>query len=355
MPSSSLRQFARRLTRPLTSPLDGRVADINRRVSDTRDTVEEQSAATSRALDGLTHELAAYASTAVESNSFVGVEMRRMEESFDALRSHVDEHELRIQTRLDDLEERAYFDRLNRVTNAPLEQLDGVVANLINHAEGHSGFAAQAGLWFNPPVTVELREGCARFAGVNERIVEVPFAMGALARVPPPARILDIGSAESTFPLSAAALGYEVTAVDLRSLPYSHPHLTSVATPFQDWDAGAARFDAAFLISTIEHFGLGAYGEPVEEGRSDRAAITRIGELLDDGGFLVLTTPYGYSSIDALERRYDEQGIAALLDGWEILDRRTAVRRDERTWTADEPGKDDEGVVMIIASPCRTG
>ena len=44
------------------------------------------------------------------------------------------------------------------------------------------------------------------------------------------ARILDIGSAESTFPLSAASLGYRVTAIDQRPLAYSHPNLESHAT-----------------------------------------------------------------------------------------------------------------------------
>ena len=53
-----------------------------------------------------------------------------------------------------------------------------------------------------------LSAGTATAMQVTERIVEVPFAMAALSRLEPGARILDIGSAESTFPLSAASLGY---------------------------------------------------------------------------------------------------------------------------------------------------
>ena len=219
----------------------------------------------------------------------------------------IDDQEVRLLARIDTVEDVGHVDRLNRAAEAALEEVDGAVANLVNRANGHRGFAAQAGLWFNPPVTVELGEGRARLATVNERIVEVPFALQALARLTPPARVLDIGSAESTFSLSVASLGYEVTALDLQPLPYSHPNLETVVGRLEDFDPGSERFDAAVLISTIEHFGLGAYGEPAGEDGADRAAIARVGELLTDDGFLVLTTPYGPARVDALERTYDEE------------------------------------------------
>ena len=222
MPSSPLKRLARRLTRPITGPLDGRVADINRRVGDARNAVERQGEAVSAQVTELTRELGAFATTATESNSYVGVEMRRFEESLEALRTHIDEREAQ-----------SYVVRLNEAAEAPLERLDGAVANLINHASGHRGFAAQAGLWFNPPVTVELGEGRARLAEVNERIVEMPFAFGALARLKPPARVLEIGSAESTFALSAASLGYQVTAVDLQPIPYAHPNCARWSGPLR--------------------------------------------------------------------------------------------------------------------------
>jgi hypothetical protein len=362
MQPSPLKRFARRIVRPLTKPVDGRVADINRRVDNTRSSVTTMS----ERVDELTRELGAYAATAAESNSYVGVEMRRFEEVFeaqrtsiDALKAHIDEHETRVLMRVDALDDKNYVERLDRAAQAPLEQLDGAVANLVNRADSHRGFAAQAGLWFNPPVTVELGESHARLATVNERIVELPFALGALARVTPPARILDIGSAESTFPLSVASLGYQVTALDLHPLPYSHPNLESVTGRFEDWEPGSERFEAAFLISTIEHFGLGAYGEPVGEDKADRAAIVRVGELLNDDGFLVLTTPYGPAHVDALERTYDEETLAALLEGWTVLDRRIVLRRDARTWIPGDRETDDvsegsqQGVVMVIAVPTR--
>lgn len=353
MPQSSLRSFARRLTRPLMSPIDGRVADVNRRVEHTRNQIERSTVAVEETIEGLTEELGAYATTAAESSSLVGVEMRRVEEAIEALSDRIDEHEARTLERVSDLEEKYYVERIGRAAGLPLERLDGALASLINHANGHRGFAAQAGLWFNPPVTVELEEGSARLADVNERIVEIPFAMRALGRLEPGARILDIGAAESTFSLSAASLGYRVTALDLHPIPYIHPLLESVVGRFEDWKPGRKRFDAVFLISTIEHVGLGAYGEPIGGNDADRALVACVREdLLGDDGFLVLTTPYGASHQDALERTYDDDALERLLDGWNVLERRVVLRRDERTWSpVEDDAEEEQGVVMVLAVP----
>jgi hypothetical protein len=351
------RSLLRRMTRPFTRPLDGRIADINRRVTDAHLSVTQQSTTLDAKLADLKGELDAYVATAAESNTYVGLQLRRFEEALQALSDDADVREARFEERIDSLGHAGYVERLTHAADAPLERLDGAAANLINHASGHRGFAAQAGLWFNPSVTVELGEGRARLATVNERVVEIPFAMSALGRLQPQARILDIGAAESTFSLSAASLGYRVTALDLHPLPYSHPNLESIAGRFEDWDPGATRFDAVFLISTIEHVGIGAYGEPADISDADRALLARVRkELLRDGGFLVLTTPYGPAQQNALERTYDDAALAQLLAGWTLLERRIARRQDEHTWVAtddalDAPPDDALGVVMVLATP----
>jgi 2-polyprenyl-3-methyl-5-hydroxy-6-metoxy-1,4-benzoquinol methylase len=342
--------------RPFTGPLDGRVADINRRLTDAQRSVGQHSAAIEEKLEAVKGELGAYTAAATESNAYVGAELRRFEEFLQELHDNADRQQKRLGKRIESLGHSGYVERLDHAANVPLERLDGAAANLINHAGGHRGFAAQAGLWFNPPVTVELDEGNARLAGVNERIVEIPFAMRALGRLEPPARILDIGAAESTFSLSAASMGYRVTALDLHPLPYSHPRLESTVGRFEDWDAGAERFDAVFLISTIEHVGLGAYGEPIGNGDADLALMNRVrDELLSEQGFVVLTTPYGAAHQDALERTYDDASLARLLDGWTPLERRVVMRSDKRTWLTVEGDASDDarGVVMALAVPAR--
>ncbi len=60
----------------------------------------------------------------------------------------------------------------------------------------------------------------------------------------------------------------------------------------QDWETDET-FDAVTCLSTIEHIGLGAYGESQSEEGEDVAAMRRIRELAKPGGVLVLTVPYG--------------------------------------------------------------
>ena len=233
----------------------------------------------------------AYARSSSEASSYIGVELRRVHDQLEGL-----------QDQLTDLGERSFEEyyqlRLAQSGDLPLEKLDAPLARAINEAMSHRGFYAQAGLWFDPPVAVALTTGGAVAAAVTERIVEVPFAMAALSRLERGARILDVGSAESTFPLSAASLGYKVTAVDPRPLAYSHPNLQSHASLIEDWHVPSEPFAAAFLISTIEHVGLGAYGErrygnPEHGVGADVAFLDRVRELLAPDGLMILTAPYG--------------------------------------------------------------
>ena len=354
---SNLKRTARRLARPVLSPIDGRLADINRRVEYARTVVERS--------------LAAYASSSTEASSYIGVELRGLRDQLAALDDQIatlrdQQTALRDQqSTLHDLVarlgERSFEDyyqlRLAQAVDLPLEKLDSSLAQAINSAMDHRGFSAQAGLWFNPPVVVELTAGRAVAATVTERIVEVPFAMAALSRVDRGARILDIGSAESTFPLSAASLGYKVTAVDPRPLAYSHPNLESHASLLEEWDASPEPFAAAFVISTIEHVGLGAYGEraygsPEHGAGADAAFLGRVRELLSPEGLMILTAPYGKRDVTELERIYDEESMNKLLSDWEVLERQIVARRDALTWEADEKVVTAaRGAVMVIASP----
>jgi hypothetical protein len=347
---SILKRLARRLARPALSPIDGRVADINRRIEHTREASTQQGAMLAQQGATLEQSLRAYARSSTEASSYVGVELGRLNDQMAV-----------VQDLLVRFGERAfdenYRQRLAQVGDLPIEKLDGSLAQAINDATSHRGFFAQAGLWFNPPLAIALTKGGAVATTVTERIVEVPFAMAALSRIERGAHILDVGSAESTFPLSAASLGYRVTAIDPRPLAYSHPNLESHASRLEDWDAPSDRFAAAFLISTIEHVGLGAYGErrygsPEHGAGADLALLARVRELLTPEGLMIITAPYGTRNVTELERIYDEESLSKLLADWEVLERQIVVRRDPLIWEADEKVVTGaRGVVMLIASP----
>jgi hypothetical protein len=236
-----------------------------------------------------------------------------------------------------------------------IEQVDSEVARLLNYANSDSGFAAQEGVWFNPPVLVEYDVGKATVRHVNERIAEVPFVFKALARVPPGAEIADVGASESTLCLSLATAGYRVTAIDPRPNPLSHPNLTVVVGKVEEWDDDRT-FKATICLSTVEHLGVGAYEQDDSDQRADLTAMNRMRELTEAGGLLVLTTSYGPRRVDEFSRTYDRAGLEELLEGWRVEERSLLAREDDTTWVMLDPTtdpqelEDREAVVMIAAT-----
>jgi 2-polyprenyl-3-methyl-5-hydroxy-6-metoxy-1,4-benzoquinol methylase len=234
-----------------------------------------------------------------------------------------------------------------------IDDLDEFTATVLNYAASNEGFAAQANLWFNPPVRVGYGSQRVDVQWVNERIVEVPYAFGALRALGPGARILDIGGSESLVGLSLATLGYEVTALDPRPNPLSHEHLHTVVGRIEDWDE-AADFDGVLCLSTIEHIGTEAYGQQAANPRADLDAIQQMRELTRPGGLLVLTTAVGEASADAFGRVYDRNGLDELLTGWSVEDLALVQRRDATTWVRIEDPIESlppeaETVAMITA------
>ncbi|MBA3326680.1 MAG: DUF268 domain-containing protein [Solirubrobacterales bacterium] len=256
-----------------------------------------------------------------------------------------------IHDRLDDL------DRIGRETLAALgwregralDALDAPRAAFLNWASGPEGYAAQAGAWFNPPVPVEHHPGRVEILLVNERIVEQPFVFGALAGLAEGAHVIDVGGSESTVGLSLAALGHEVTLVDPRAHPLAHPRLRHAACRLDELDTPAQLFDAAVVLSAVEHFGLEHYGVGGSDERLDVAALVRLRELVAPGGQLVLTVPFGAPSVDAFQRVYDEAGLAELLTGWRIETSLRVGRTDRHTWELGAPSREGHGVALVTA------
>jgi SAM-dependent methyltransferase len=240
-----------------------------------------------------------------------------------------------------------YFRRLSR---GELANLDAPAASVLDRELTSGGFAAQAGLWFNSPVWIGYGEGDVFVRGVNERIAEIPYVFRGLAELPTGSTVLDVGASESTVALSLAFLGYQVTALDPRPYPLTHPRLTSVAASVEDWEHDGT-FDAVVCLSTIEHIGIGAYGLAGGSGRTDLAAMRRLLELTKPGGLLLLTTRFGQAGQDDLQRTYDRAGLDELLEGWDVRDRTFLRREDDATWVlaegVEEPG--EELVALVTA------
>jgi SAM-dependent methyltransferase len=242
---------------------------------------------------------------------------------------------------------------VQRVLGSRVDELDSGLAQVLNFASSHRGFAAQRRLWFNPPLVVKHETGGVRVALVNERVAEGPYVMRALASLEPGATVLDVGAAESTLAFSLATLGYRVTALDLHPYPLQHPNLRSVKAPVQEWET-AETFDAVMCLSTIEHIGLGAYGEPALDEGADLEAMRRIRQLTAPGGLLVLTAPFGPKGQTARQRVYDGPALEKLLEGWDVEDLTVLHHVDPTTWVVEEASSSEDREKVALATARRS-
>lgn len=122
----------------------------------------------------------------------------------------------------------------------------------------------------------------------TERVIEIPWILGRIRNLPRSTRILEVGCVLGQ---SLARLGYNVDTVDLSSSPTRDvPRWHIIREDICRLDAAGA-YDAAVSISTLEHIGLGHYGDPVQPD-GDRRAVERIAAALKPGGHLYVTTPF---------------------------------------------------------------
>ncbi len=169
---------------------------------------------------------------------------------------------------------------------------------------------------------------------VNERIVEIPFAIYCLSALSKEQEILDLGCTESILPLYLAGLGYQVTGLDYRVYPYFHPNLKFVHGNILELPFEKESFDAVSCISTLEHIGIGFYDRvKKKEGGSpslplhlkietDQKALEEIWRVLKRDGMFVFSVPFGMAQMNRHQRIYDKKALDELFQKFKIEDSR---------------------------------
>jgi hypothetical protein len=233
-----------------------------------------------------------------------------------------------------------------------LSLLDDRAAWFLNRATGWRGFASVAGAFVNDPVNVTYERGSVTVTDVNERIVELPFVFREMGKVQVPSHVLDVGSCESTAALSLAVLGYQVTAADPRGYAFAHPNIEVAAAGAESLIASEP-FDAVVLLSTIEHVGVAHYGGDSDPD-ADISLMAHLRTLSRPGTRLILTTPFGPAAQDEVQRIYDPERLARLLDGWDVELVEVVQRRSPTEWikvgdSIQLPRDDGFSVVMVSA------
>jgi len=168
----------------------------------------------------------------------------------------------------------------------------------------------------------------------TSRTVEYDFVM---KNIPSKARkILDVGSTGSLLPLKLAKRGYNVYSIDSREYHEHHPNLTFVKGDTLKSFFPDDFFDLVVCVSTIEHIGLGAYGDPQYEN-GDKLAMKEFSRILKEGGTLLLTTPFSgkYKVLpwmNSYERIYDYGRLKSLFKGWKTLLEEYYIPKKAKRW-----------------------
>jgi SAM-dependent methyltransferase len=135
--------------------------------------------------------------------------------------------------------------------------------------------------------------------------------------------IVDFGggaSLSTTVPMLFQLPDAQIYSVDISHLPeISRNGVRYVRRDLRETRLPAAWADVVSLISTVEHVGLGRYGDPPDVD-GDLHSIEEAFRILKPGGHVVLTIPYGFPTVVFnLHRVYDEGRFARVCRFFEVV------------------------------------
>jgi 2-polyprenyl-3-methyl-5-hydroxy-6-metoxy-1,4-benzoquinol methylase len=152
---------------------------------------------------------------------------------------------------------------------------------------------------------------------VSEQIVENPLVLMNIRTSD--RTVLDFGGVESVLPLQLSALGLKVTVLDQRAYALAHPNLTVVCRDILDETSSFDEcFDVVVTISTVEHLGLGSYGDIVDED-ADFKGVRRLWSWVKPGGRLMATVPVGKAMIHRNFRVYDQLRLSKVFPSSTVI------------------------------------
>jgi SAM-dependent methyltransferase len=126
-----------------------------------------------------------------------------------------------------------------------------------------------------------------------------------------------IGSATPWYEAVVLAYGGNPVSVDYNRIISEHPGIrTLTVTEFEE---NPETFDTLLSISSIEHDGLGRYGDPINPN-GDLEAMEKMKRMLVPGGLLFLAVPTGRDFLFwNAHRVYGHARLPLLLRGWKTL------------------------------------
>jgi SAM-dependent methyltransferase len=180
------------------------------------------------------------------------------------------------------------------------------------------------------------------------RLIEYDFVISKLKTKTKNQRLLDIGCCENRMFDKIQSEKLEIYGIDINICPHDNPitfiKANAERIPFLD-----NSFDVVTAVSTIEHIGLGRYGDSLSS-TGDITTMDEIKRVLKPKGNLLLTVPFGIDTLCyskdgvPLCRIYSSVSLNNLLSGFKIQETSYIVKR-KGIWYHTSPSN-----AIIIAS-----
>lgn len=172
----------------------------------------------------------------------------------------------------------------------------------------------------------------------SERSVEVlytnRFIREYLANLPFGAKVLEVGGITTDYrdkdfinvELFNRGINHEIC--DFRGGKYKGDFVT--------YDFGDKKFSAIMFVSTIEHFPQCTEGDKIYRAGEDRKGFLKALSLLDEGGLIFVTVPFGKHKWQPYHQNYNWDGIMKLTEGASMVEFGTyKLEGDE--WVKTDP------------------
>lgn len=194
---------------------------------------------------------------------------------------------------------------------------------------------------------------------ISERIIEYALIFRELGylKINNTSKILDIGCFYSNFPIQLASMGYKVYGLDLMNYSLLHPNFTFVKGDMVNVKFPDKSFDVVTAISTIEHIGMGIYGDQ-KNLLADHIAVEKIFKLIRKNGLFIFTVPANIRfRIGTSQRFYDLDSINKLLNERFLIKKIVAFKEKNDKWIPTEikeiPNYNGEKTKSMLMVVCK--
>lgn len=130
--------------------------------------------------------------------------------------------------------------------------------------------------------------------------------------------LANMGSTTPWFESVCLSFGCRPTTIDYNTIVTRSNRIKTMTVA--EWERDRPRFDCALTISSFEHDGLGAYGDPLDPD-GDLKAMKKMKEIVKPGGLLYFNVPLGPDTLRwNRARTYGPIRLPMMLEGWTLID-----------------------------------